>query len=678
MNFRAAAIYLLTGLTLLYSPIKSLATEINQRTIQPTFTATAPAIDGILESIWEQATPYTDFRKLSMPGKGEVEETSTTVQFLYDDEALYVGVQAQKLEDIVAFQTINDNLEGDDSIKILIDPQRSESSVYCFGTNLLNTRLDTHFLAGESIDWDDVHWQASSSISKGRYTIEFKIPWDGMKVSRDTDEFGINVIRYRPQSNVTSALQFSELGEEDFSNYAILTLPSSVGKDRLTAHITPSLTYEVREDNSSTSLGIDNLRIRYGDFSGYFTYNPSDDIIEADPHVSWNLSGDEIRLPERREFFSAVGALFNMGRDYFYSRRLGNLTFGGTETFERANLRIGLRNIFAEEEGDKIRYDVGRIIIEGEPFGSTSKLGGYFVNSTDQEIDQIGVIDWRVKKDQFSFSGEVARTSGEGSNEENHALWSQVAIVEPQVHSAMLQISSTGVKYIPQIGYQPITGTKSAVIIAQKYFDWSIGGTDVYINPFIHGSESQHQSRDFFSNYYHGSVTFGTRDDKFMGRYVTAKGKRDLEDTIYANTENVVEVSYAPSPSLSFNSTSYFGESYGYDFLNNAFAINLGIEERGNISLSTGRYTIKDEDGLREDWVSKSKLSFELWDGVTLSGYFRHSSLKDELIANARIGYSPTPSTEMYFWVTSQTDLEGSNTDYQANLQVNHTFDVAD
>ena len=679
-KLRNALIYLITGLTLLANPIKTIAKEISRREINPTLTTTPPKIDGNLEEVWNQAISYSEFRKISVPNKGDIEKEPTKAMFLYNHEALYIGIQARKdLEQTVTNQTIADNIGRDDVIRIFIDPERSGSSINYFGSNLINTRLDGRLIGNNSIDWDDVHWESHSTLSNSSYTIEFKIPWR-IIAPKSTDEFGINVIRDNPFTNESFALQFSNLGENDFNNYATLNLPSKVGKDNISANITPSITQEFRENSSNTSLGIDNLKVGYKNFSGSFTFNPSDDIIEADPHVSWNLTGDEINLPEKREFFSSSGALFNMGRQYFYSRRIGDLTFGGTETYEKPGLRVGLRNISAkQQDGESERYDIGRLILEKKIFGDVSNFGFYLVNTSDENIDKIGVVDWHLKKNQLKFYGEVAKTSGEGSNEENHALWSQFDVSEPGVYGVNVHLTSTGEKYNPQIGYQPIKGTKGVRIIVYRPFNIiNIGEKEIYFNPYVHVEENQHQSGKFFSNYHYLSLGLYPGDGKLRGRYVIANGKRDLNNIIYSNKENIINGSYRFSPEISLSTEVYFGESYGYNFLSNSLNASYGMERIGSINFGLRRESIKNQEESKQDLVTQLQSNFNLRENLTFSTFLRHSSLYNQLTANARVGYNPTPSTELYLWTTSQTDLKNNNIAHQTNAQVNYTFDLTE
>jgi len=677
--FDKIILYALTT-TLLGAPIKVIAEEINQRIINPIFITNPPIIDGELEEIWNQSNSYGNFRKLSTPGKGEIESNSTNIRFLYDNKALYIAVQAQKLEEIVANKTLNDDIGGDDMIKVLIDPSKSGSSVYYFGSNLLNTRLDGHLIGDRSIDWDDIHWTSNSIVTDSGYAIEFKIPWDIIKLQKNTDELGINIIRNTPlvTYSETSILQYSDIGENDFSNYAIIRLPSRVEGNKLTSHITPSLTQEFKEDEKTTSLGIDNLKIRYENFSGNFTFNPSDDVIEADPHVSWNLTGDEIHLPERREFFSSVGALFSMRREYLYTRRIGNLEFGGIETYETPGFRVGLINILAEKGTKNERYDIGRVILEKKILGEVSNAGFFFINSTDKDIDKIGVVDWHIKKDKMTYDGEAARTSREGSNEKNHALWSQIKLAEPEIYETSLYVGSTGDNYNPQIGYQPINGVKGArfVITRPNINIGNINDVGLYFNPYLHIEESQYQSGKFFANYYYLSLGLSRKDGKLGGRYAIAKGKRDLENKIYDNQENIINLSYTYSPNLYFSGETYFGKSYGYNFWDNGLNINYGIKGKGTANFGIRRNNIKNSQESKQDWITTAQSSVNLTNNFILSTNLRYTSLHDELIANARIGYIPTPSTEIYLWTTSQTNLNNNNTNYQTNVQLNYTFDI--
>ncbi|MDE2705307.1 MAG: hypothetical protein OXI35_09585, partial [Gemmatimonadota bacterium] len=66
--------------------------------------STPPEIDGHLDDlIWQQAPVFTGFTQ-RRPDTGQAATESTTVQFAYDDKALYIGIMAfdRQPEHIVA------------------------------------------------------------------------------------------------------------------------------------------------------------------------------------------------------------------------------------------------------------------------------------------------------------------------------------------------------------------------------------------------------------------------------------------------------------------------------------------------------------------------------------------------------------------------------------------------
>ena len=80
------------------------------------------------------------------------------------------------------------------------------------------------------------------------------------------------------------------------------------------------------------------------------------------------------------------------------------------------------------------------------------------------------------------------------------------------------------------------------------------------------------------------------------GRYVIANGKRDLNNIIYSNKENIINGSYRFSPEISLSTEVYFGESYGYDFLSNSLNASYGMERIGSINFGLRRESIKNQD----------------------------------------------------------------------------------
>ena len=99
--------------------------------------STPPEIDGYLDDlIWQQAPVFTGFTQ-RRPDTGQAATESTTVQFAYDDKALYVGIMAfdRQPEHIVARLARRDQRPEADFVQIAIDAHHDHQTNFVFQAN---------------------------------------------------------------------------------------------------------------------------------------------------------------------------------------------------------------------------------------------------------------------------------------------------------------------------------------------------------------------------------------------------------------------------------------------------------------------------------------------------------------------------------------------------------------
>jgi hypothetical protein len=106
----------------------------------------SPVVDGRLnESIWNNATPFSDFRMVeSTPGSDPTEKTE--VRIIYDQNSMYIGIRCYDSEPrkIAANTMEHDKSEerNGDQVSILIDPFQDKRSAYVFIINPKGARSE--------------------------------------------------------------------------------------------------------------------------------------------------------------------------------------------------------------------------------------------------------------------------------------------------------------------------------------------------------------------------------------------------------------------------------------------------------------------------------------------------------------------------------------------------------
>ena len=297
--------------------------------------ATPPKIDGRLDDlIWQRAPVFTGFTQ-RRPDTGQAATESTTVQFAYDDKALYVGVMAfdRQPEHIVARLARRDQWSEADFVQIAIDAHHDHQTNFVFQVFAGGSLTDGYnYDDGQGWDsaWDGV-WQARQSRHENGWCVEYKIPYQALRFSpQEKYTWGINVIRYisrkkedvywrmipLEQSGWPSHFGHLEGIEQIIPPKPLEIMPYIVGRSTFIA-----------DDGSDSRDFFGNLGVnmRYGLTSGLSlnaTVNPDFGQVEADPAVL-NLSVFETFFEERRPFFVDGADNFRTPIQLFYSRRIG-------------------------------------------------------------------------------------------------------------------------------------------------------------------------------------------------------------------------------------------------------------------------------------------------------------------------------------------------------------------
>jgi len=309
---------------------------------------TPPRMDGILDDeVWASAPAAGDFvQQEPTENQGKSATENTTIQMVYDDEALYVGITCYDSEPkkIAARLTRRDGWVESDWVSLNLDTHHDHQTGNFFILNAAGVQQDGQMYndGGEDRTWDGV-WEGKAAIHDNGWSAEYKLPYHVLRFS-DKAEYiwGMNVTRYISRKKERDLWVLVRRGESGWvSRFGHIegikgihppahleVLPFIVGRS----------TFESKKETNPegrelfSTLGAD---LRYGlssSISLNATVNPDFGQVEADPAVL-NLSVFETFFEERRPFFVEGNTIFQtpyvdiVGVDnlfqLFYSRRIG-------------------------------------------------------------------------------------------------------------------------------------------------------------------------------------------------------------------------------------------------------------------------------------------------------------------------------------------------------------------
>jgi hypothetical protein len=321
--------------------------------VAATRVARPPTIDGHLtDECWSLATPAADFTQQD-PDEGKPATEHTEVRFVYDDEALYVGIRLfdSAPAQIVRRLSTRDSYADADRVTIWLDPMHDHLTGAMFRVSAANVQQDAVLYNDSWTDnaWDAV-WQSQVAIDQEGWSVEIRIPLSQLRFPRgDQQTWGVNVDRYIQRKNETAWLAMVPKKQTGIAS-RMLNLTGLDGL-RPARHL-ELLPYAAARNefinggdgnpfnDGSRAFGAAGLDLKWGVTSNLTvnaTVNPDFGQVEVDPAVV-NLTAFETFFPEKRAFFLEGSQIFNnFGRggsnsfwgfntsdpDVFYSRRIG-------------------------------------------------------------------------------------------------------------------------------------------------------------------------------------------------------------------------------------------------------------------------------------------------------------------------------------------------------------------
>ncbi|RLD20253.1 MAG: hypothetical protein DRI71_10635 [Bacteroidetes bacterium] len=295
-------------------------------------------IDGILEKDWFLADSVGNFIQIE-PDKGNASTRNTIVRAAQYNEDLYLSFICfiNENEQIAARIQRRDQLDAsDDIISILLDTYNDKRTSLLFQVNALGTLTDAKVTDdGKQVDllWD-AEWQAKTSVTDTYWVVEVVIPYKSIQYKPRSTEWGINfgrVIRANQETSwwipVTESYRVSQGG--------VFAGIQPEGKKKHNLTIFPYGT--VRYENSDITEvynkvkgdgGVDLIYKYSSNVIANVTINPDFATVEGDKEQI-NLTPWELRFPDKRLFFQDGNEMFGTRISTFYSRRIGDMQYGG-------------------------------------------------------------------------------------------------------------------------------------------------------------------------------------------------------------------------------------------------------------------------------------------------------------------------------------------------------------
>ncbi|PYQ64470.1 MAG: hypothetical protein DMF53_07395 [Acidobacteria bacterium] len=444
-------------------------------------------LDGALdEPAWAAAGVIPELTQQD-PKPGEPTPFSTRVAVLADGDTLYFGITAVDPEPArIAVHTLqrDADLQGDDSIAVVLDTFGDGRTGYLFRINAGGARQDGLIVSGQdpSLDWDGI-WDARVRRTATGWTAEIAIPARSLRFDTSLAAWGLNVERFVARERLTLRWSGATLDSRltDLRRAGRLEGVSGLRQGLGLSFSPYALGRAVRRDGegfSKEDAGFDlsyNLTPQLG---AVLTVNTDFAETEVDARQI-NLTRFPLFFPEKRAFFLEGSNLFEFGSGLseelipFYSRRVG-LVEGQVVPLD-AGLKVlgraGRWSIAAldVETGDsraapavnlfagRVTYDVdahlrlGAIGTRGDPTGrGENALGGLdavWQTSSFQGDKNLVLAAWGAHS-----AGDLPEGGPSG--------WGARVAYPNDLWDLSLQVDEFGAALDPALGFLPRPGTR--------------------------------------------------------------------------------------------------------------------------------------------------------------------------------------------------------------------------
>ncbi len=310
--------------------------------VRATHATSAIRIDGRLdEEAWKGAGLIEDLTQQS-PVSGGVHPFRTEVRFLLDGDTLYVGFLCRDPEPSrIALHTMqrDGNMDGDDSVAVLLDTFGDRRNGYLFRVNAAGARLDGLISGPEtfSTDWDGL-WDAAATRTPEGWSVEIALPAATLRF-RPGQPWGLNVERYVARDQMSLRWTGTTLDSKlwDMSRAGRLEgvegLKQGLGISAVPYVLGQRLQSFTPPDPNLVWKGTGGFDLSWNpsaDLGGVLTVNTDFAETEVDTRQI-NLTRFPLFFPEKRAFFLESSNLFTFGLGLettfipFYSRRVGLL-----------------------------------------------------------------------------------------------------------------------------------------------------------------------------------------------------------------------------------------------------------------------------------------------------------------------------------------------------------------
>lgn len=645
-------------------------------------------IDGKLdEPAWLAADSIANLSMVE-PIENGTPTYKTVLRILADEKNIYFGIICyDDVENLTAYtKTRDEELDGEDYIKIVLDTYRDKRNGYIFAINPLGARYDAVLSnrgEGENANWDAV-WEAKTNITNFGWTAEIVIPVKSMSFKENLNSWGFNferkIARLLEKDRWTAISRNYKVGSlsEEGLIKGISNFDLGMG---LLIKLSPLAGFR-KELNSPVEwdrdFSADITKRITPDISATITANTDFAETEVDARRT-NLTRFPLYFPEKRTFFLEGADIYDFGlglrRDIvpFFSRRIGL----------RQGTQIPI--IFGSKLNGKIGgTNFGGMFIRtgnADSLASATNLGVIRVKKNILKQSNIGIIatggDPSGAKGSYMMGADFTYQSGEIFGNKNFlvglwALYNKRAGLSGDNKAYGIKIdypndlidASFTYKYIgnafePSLGYVPRTGIKKYTLgfdymprpdwklIRQFFFE-----SGIYL---VTDMNNVWQSYTIFTAPVHFLLESG---DRFEFN-IKPTGERlpedfEIEDNViipageYNYLRYRLEFESATKRPVNGQLTWWFGDFYSGVLDQIEVELNLRLSTDLIINLEYEQNIGRLKEGNFRQELFGGRIQYNYTTDLQFSSFIQYDNESNSIGTNTRLRWTITPLTDLF------------------------------
>ena len=666
-------------------------------------------LDGVLdEASWSEA-PVVDRFIQSRPDRGLPLTEETEARILYDDEAIYIGVEMwdRAGPDGLTIPSLEQDFQSGNSdiFGITFDTFLDRRNAFMFLVNPMGAvkeAQDFDDSRSENAAWEGI-FEVRTRVHERGWTVEWRIPFSTVRFDpdREVQDWGMQMMRRIRRSNEEG--YWAPLDQRDrihkMSKAGTLRGLEGIRSGRNLLVKPYLMSARAQPGDRSTDWTADGgLDVKYGltpRLTMDLTWRTDFSQVEVDQEQV-NLTRFSLFFPERRDFFTENSGVFDFGditeRNYrsgsslrdltlFHSRRIGlqggqevPIVAGGRLTGRAAGMEIGALSMqtrsalgLPDENFSVLRAkrslegigDLGAIFVNRQSTdGSSTYNRTYGFEANLQPSRHLRVNSYLATVDDSQITG--------GSTWAGR-VW---AGWRDDFWNASAGVRHVGDAFVPRVGFVRRPGVRTGYATMGVHHRPGLAWINE-INPYLEVEYIADLDGRLLTRTQSASVRMSFRDGSRVSADVTDNFER-LDDPFEVVDDAIVpagdydfrEAAVSAGTSAGRALSGSIRLSRGGFFHGDRTGVTLGAALRASYKLAfdasvqRNRVSIPGAADFDAD-VYGLRATFAASTTFFTSAFVQYNSATDDVVSNLRLNYIHAPLSDLFLVFTERRNREG-------------------